>query len=479
MPGAGHTRRHRGTDDRPAGRRPRDVEERPHRAFPDQGGVAGAGSRNGRASLCRGGPPARAEGAARRTPPPGALRGPARVGGLAVTAGRLPADRRLSELDDRPGPARDYLVQARRDFLDLLVGTARSAVQEGQFRADLDPEQFAYEFWGAMLRASPRIPADAGSARIRARGAGLDALLRAARAGASPVRTSRAVRNTPPEPSVQTVGGRPSMLSLRGIRLANSRTIVRTDDSASAVPGYPWALIRPLELDDGAALRMRPIRPDDEPRLEEPLPSIEPRARSTSASSAPTTGCPTTGTTALPTWTTARGSRSWQSSKQAGGPLLHAVARYEPGEADGTTEIAIVVEDAWQHRGLGTSCSTPCSPRPRPAACTDSPPTSWPTIGRCSAVLTRVAHVRRRDLEAGCPHDQNSSDDSSPGSARLIADGGYEGASALGSGQPGVGVPPAIDGTWRVYDRARHPWRLDRSPTSRWSRSTILARAPS
>jgi AcrR family transcriptional regulator len=26
-----------------------------------------------------------------------------------------------SELDDRPGPARDYLVQARRDFFDLLV----------------------------------------------------------------------------------------------------------------------------------------------------------------------------------------------------------------------------------------------------------------------------------------------------------------------------------------------------------------------
>src|SRR3989454_8692977 len=34
--------------------------------------------------------------------------------------------------------------------------------------------------------------------------------------------------------------------------------------------------------------------------------------------------------------------------------MLRAVARYEPGEMPGTTEIAIVVEDGWQHRGLGS-----------------------------------------------------------------------------------------------------------------------------
>jgi len=56
-----------------------------------------------------------------------------------------------TELDDRPGPARDYLVRARRDLFDLIAGTVRSAIQEGQFRSDVDPEQFAYEFWGAML----------------------------------------------------------------------------------------------------------------------------------------------------------------------------------------------------------------------------------------------------------------------------------------------------------------------------------------
>jgi len=56
-----------------------------------------------------------------------------------------------TELDDRPGPARDYLGRAWRDLLDLLVGTVRSAIEEGQFRPDLDPARFAYEFWGAVL----------------------------------------------------------------------------------------------------------------------------------------------------------------------------------------------------------------------------------------------------------------------------------------------------------------------------------------
>ena len=83
-------------------------------------------------------------------------------------------------------------------FSTLLVGTARSAVQEGQFRADLDPEQFAYEFWGAMLghHHASRLMRDPHASERAARA--FDALLRAARAGARPVRASRAVRATRP-----------------------------------------------------------------------------------------------------------------------------------------------------------------------------------------------------------------------------------------------------------------------------------------
>ena len=55
------------------------------------------------------------------------------------------------ELDDRPGPVRDFVVQNLRDWMDTLAGAARIAVQEGHFRADLDCEQFAHDCQGIGL----------------------------------------------------------------------------------------------------------------------------------------------------------------------------------------------------------------------------------------------------------------------------------------------------------------------------------------
>lgn len=55
------------------------------------------------------------------------------------------------EFDDRPGPLRDFLVAAQRDWLDALATTARIAVEEGHFRADLDTAQFAYELYSIAL----------------------------------------------------------------------------------------------------------------------------------------------------------------------------------------------------------------------------------------------------------------------------------------------------------------------------------------
>jgi len=56
-----------------------------------------------------------------------------------------------AELDDRPGPPRDALVRASRDWIDSIATAARIAVTEGHFRADLDPEQFAFEAYGLMM----------------------------------------------------------------------------------------------------------------------------------------------------------------------------------------------------------------------------------------------------------------------------------------------------------------------------------------
>ena len=88
------------------------------------------------------------------------------------------------ELDDRPGPVRDFVVQALRDWMDTMAGAARIAIQEGHFRADLDCEQFAHDCEGISLAFShaSRLMREP-KARERATTA-FETLLRAARAPA-------------------------------------------------------------------------------------------------------------------------------------------------------------------------------------------------------------------------------------------------------------------------------------------------------
>jgi AcrR family transcriptional regulator len=56
-----------------------------------------------------------------------------------------------TELDDQPGPGRDQLVRGQRDWLELIANCCRTAVAEGHFRKDMDPEQFAHDLYGVML----------------------------------------------------------------------------------------------------------------------------------------------------------------------------------------------------------------------------------------------------------------------------------------------------------------------------------------
>ena len=55
-----------------------------------------------------------------------------------------------SELDDRPGAARDRLVAAQRDLQETLAQAVRIAKSEGHFRRDLDESQFVFEVFGIM-----------------------------------------------------------------------------------------------------------------------------------------------------------------------------------------------------------------------------------------------------------------------------------------------------------------------------------------
>lgn len=56
-----------------------------------------------------------------------------------------------SEMDDKPGPVRDFLVKTQKDLLSTLTTAAQIAIEEGHFRKDLDPKQFAYDFYSIVL----------------------------------------------------------------------------------------------------------------------------------------------------------------------------------------------------------------------------------------------------------------------------------------------------------------------------------------
>lgn len=56
-----------------------------------------------------------------------------------------------TELDDRPGPLREYLVTTQREWKDMLRRTVLTAQEEGDFRSEIDPEQFVYELYAVIL----------------------------------------------------------------------------------------------------------------------------------------------------------------------------------------------------------------------------------------------------------------------------------------------------------------------------------------
>lgn len=86
-----------------------------------------------------------------------------------------------TELDERPGPVRDRLVELHAQLDASLARIFAGGVQDGQFHPDADPEQFAADLYGVMLGVyhRHRLLADP-RAHERALSA-VDALLTAAR----------------------------------------------------------------------------------------------------------------------------------------------------------------------------------------------------------------------------------------------------------------------------------------------------------
>jgi len=59
--------------------------------------------------------------------------------------------RASNEMKDRPGIVRDYLLKQQEAWLEVLRRIAESAVKVGDFRPDIDCDQFAFEFYSLLL----------------------------------------------------------------------------------------------------------------------------------------------------------------------------------------------------------------------------------------------------------------------------------------------------------------------------------------
>lgn len=56
-----------------------------------------------------------------------------------------------TDFKNRPGRVRDFLLSQQQAWIDCLRQVARSAVQAGDFREDMDFDQFAFEFYSLLL----------------------------------------------------------------------------------------------------------------------------------------------------------------------------------------------------------------------------------------------------------------------------------------------------------------------------------------
>lgn len=56
-----------------------------------------------------------------------------------------------AELDEQAGPVRDQLARDHRSLYDSLARVVRTGIDEGHFRAETDPDQFAADLDGVLL----------------------------------------------------------------------------------------------------------------------------------------------------------------------------------------------------------------------------------------------------------------------------------------------------------------------------------------
>jgi GNAT superfamily N-acetyltransferase len=115
---------------------------------------------------------------------------------------------------------------------------------------------------------------------------------------------------------------------------------------------YPRELEGHVILDDGVRLRIRPVRPDDEAGLED----LYSRLSELSAYQRFFTfrrRLPSDWYQYFANVDYRRRLALVAERDTSNGPALVGVGRYEPTDEEGVAEVALVVQDGWQGRGLG------------------------------------------------------------------------------------------------------------------------------
>ena len=124
------------------------------------------------------------------------------------------------------------------------------------------------------------------------------------------------------------------------------------DEVMQEAAPYPRDLVRTITLKDGFSARIRPIRPDDEPRL---VDLYERLSRHTAYQRFFTVlrRLPSDWYHFFANVDYVRRLALVVERETVAGVQLIGVGRYEPAEEPDTAEVAFVVEDRWQGRGLG------------------------------------------------------------------------------------------------------------------------------
>jgi GNAT superfamily N-acetyltransferase len=124
-------------------------------------------------------------------------------------------------------------------------------------------------------------------------------------------------------------------------------TIVRSNTAAE-----PMRRVRVVTLRDGTRVRLRPIRPDDEEALVALFERLSVRTVY-QRFFAPYPRLPRAWYRDFANVDYERRFGLVAERFEAEGPRLLGVAQWEPGDAPDVAELALLVEDAWQGRGLG------------------------------------------------------------------------------------------------------------------------------